>query len=127
MTTFVNPNFASQHPGVNRLERVYAFAQHITLRLQQESTYAAALLMFGALSLAASVYDIAEAAPEGQELGAWVVLWTATLAAIVAFGKHVKRRVASWLKAEREACMWENALTDHRVRADIRWAHSRRV
>jgi hypothetical protein len=94
-------------------------------RLQQESTYAAALLMFGALSLMASIYDIVDASPEGQELGAWVILWTAILVGLVGFGKYCKRQVVAWLKAEREAQMWNSALTDYRIMADIRCAQSR--
>ena len=125
MTAFVKPNFASQHHGVIRFARVYAFLQHITQRLQQESTYAAALLMFGALSLIASIYDIAEASPEGQDLGAWVVLWTAILAGLAGFGKYLKRQLLAWMKAEREARMWENVLTDRRVMADIRGIYNR--
>jgi hypothetical protein len=125
MTTFVKPNFATRHPGVVRLERLYNWLSHLTQRLQQESIYAATLLMFGALSLIASIYDIVDASPEGQEVGAWVVLWTALLVGLVGFGTYCKRQVQAWYKAEREARMWDNVLTDARVLADIRAAHSR--
>jgi uncharacterized membrane protein HdeD (DUF308 family) len=83
MTTFVNLSYTTSHPGVVRFERAYASAGHVIQRLQQESTYAAALLMFGALSLVASIYDIVDASQEGQELGAWVILWTAVLVGLV--------------------------------------------
>ena len=122
MTTFVNLSYTTSHPGVVRFERAYASAGHVIQRLQQESTYAAALLMFGALSLVASIYDIVDASQEGQELGAWVILWTA---ALVGFGKYCKRQLAAWLKADREARMWNSALTDYRVMADLRCAQDR--
>jgi len=125
MTTFVNLSYTTNHPGVARFERVYTSAKAAIQRLQQESTYAAALLMFGVLSLIASLYDIVDASPEGQELGAWVVLWTAVLVGLVGFGKYCKRQFVAWLKAEREARMWDSALTDYRVMADIRCAQSR--
>ena len=125
MTTFVNLSYSTRHPGVARFERAYASAQNILQRLQQESTYAAALLMFGALSLMASIYDIVDASPEGQELGAWVVLWTAILVGLAGFGKYCQRQFKAWLRADREARMWASALTDHRVMADLRWAQSR--
>ena len=125
MTTFVNLSYTTSHPGVARFERAYASAKHIVQRLQQESTYAAALLMFGALSLVASIYDIVDASQEGQELGAWVVLWTAILMSLVVFGKYCKRQIVAWFKADREARMWDNALTDYRVMADIRCAQGR--
>ena len=125
MTTFVNLSYTTSHPGVVRFERAYASAGNVMQRLQQESTYAAALLMFGALSLIASIYDIVDATPEGQELGAWVILWTAVLVGLVGFGKYCKRQFLTWLNAEREARMWDSALTDYRVMADIRCAQSR--
>ncbi|WP_310609171.1 hypothetical protein [Limnohabitans sp.] len=125
MTTFVNLSYTTSHPGVTRFERAYASAKNGVQRLQQESTYAAVLLMFGALSLIASIYDIVDASQEGQELGAWVVLWTAILMSLVVFGKYCKRQLVAWFKADREARMWDSALTDHRVMADIRCAQSR--
>jgi len=125
MTTFVNLSYTTSHPGVVRFERAYASAGNVIQRLQQESTYAAALLMFGALSLVASIYDIVDASQEGQELGAWVILWTAVLVGLVGFGKYCKRQLTAWLQADREARMWNSALTDYRVMADIRCAQSR--
>jgi uncharacterized membrane-anchored protein len=125
MTTFVNLSYTTSHPGVARIERAYASTQAVVQRLQQESTYAAALLMFGALSLIASIYDIVDASQEGQELGAWVVLWAAVLVGLVGFGKYCKRQFLAWLEADREARMWNSALTDYRVMADIRCAQSR--
>ena len=125
MTTFVNLSYTTNHPGVARFERAYALAKNLVQRLQQERTYAAALLMFGALSLIASIYDIVDASPEGQELGAWVILWTAILVGLVGFGKYCKRQFMAWLKDDREARMWNTALTDYRVMADIRCAQSR--
>ncbi len=125
MTTLVNLSYTINHPGVVRFERAYTSAKAVIQRLQQESTYAAALLMFGALSLIASIYDIVDASPEGQELGAWVILWTAVLVGLAGFGKYCKRQFVAWLKAEREARMWDSALTDYRVMADIRCAQSR--
>ena len=125
MTTFINLSYTINHPGVARFERAYASAKNMVQRLQQERTYAAALLMFGALSLIASIYDIVDASQEGQELGAWVILWTAVLVGLVSFGKYCKRQFVAWLKADREARMWNTALTDYRVMADIRCAQDR--
>jgi hypothetical protein len=44
---------------------------------------------------------------------------------LVVFGKYCKRQVVAWLKADREARMWDSALTDYRVMADLRCAQSR--
>ena len=125
MTTFVNLSYNINHPGVVRFERAYTSAKAVIQRMQHESTYAAALLMFGALSLIASIYDIVDASQEGQELGAWVILWTAVLLGLVGFVKYCKRQFTVWLKTDREARMWDTAMTDYRVLADIRCAQSR--
>ena len=125
MTTFVNLSYTTSHPGVTRFERAYTSGKSLVQRLQQESTYAAALLVFGALSLIASIYDIVDASQEGQELGAWVVLWTAILVGLMGFAKYCKRQFMAWLKADRETRMWDSALTDYRVLADLRCAQDR--
>ena len=125
MPMFVNLSYTTSHPGVARFERVFDSASNVIQRLQQESTYAATLLIFGALSLVASIYDIVDASQEGQELGAWVILWTAVLVGFVGFGNYCKRQLAAWLKADREARMWNSAMTDYRVMTDIRCAQSR--
>ena len=125
MTTFVNISYSTNHPGVARFERAYVAAKAIIQRLQQESTYAAALLMFGIMSLVASVYDIVDASQEGQELGAWVVLWTAILVVLVSTAKYCMHQFKAWLKADREDRMWDVALTDYRVLADLRCAKAR--
>jgi uncharacterized membrane-anchored protein len=125
MTTFVNLSYTTSHPGVTRFERAFTSGKSVVQRLQQESTYAAALLVFGALSLIASIYDIVDASQEGQELGAWVVLWTAILVGLMGFAKYCKRQFVAWLKADREARMWNSALTDYRVIADLRCAQDR--
>lgn len=125
MTTFVHISHPIQHRGVARFERGFATLDHLLQRLQQESTYAVVLGMFGVLSLVAALYDVASASQEGQELGAWVVLWAAVLAVLVVFAKYCKRQGVAWLKADREARMWSSALTDYRVMADIRCAQDR--
>jgi hypothetical protein len=125
MTTFVNLSYTINHHGVVRFERAYTSAKAVIQRLQHESTYAAALLMFGALSLIASIYDIVDASQEGQELGAWVILWTAVFVGLVGFVKYCKRQLVAWIKAEREAREWAAAMTDYRVLADIRCAQDR--
>ena len=119
MTTSINLNdarFDSHNTPVN----------NIIQRLQQKTSYAAALLVFAALSLAASVYDIVDTSADGQETGAWVVLWAAALVGMVGFAKFCKRQFVAWLKADREARMWADAMTDYRVMADIRAAQARR-
>jgi len=125
MTTFVNISYNTHHRGVVRFERAFAAVQHITQRLQQESIYAVLLGFFGLMSLMAAVYDVVDVSPQGQELGAWVVLWTAAMALVVVFAKFCSRQFARWLVVEREVRMWDNAMTDYRIMAELLGAKNR--
>jgi hypothetical protein len=125
MTSFVNITYSTTHPGVARAERVIEAGQSLLKRLQQESTYAVLLAMFGALSLMASIYDIVENAEQGHELGAWVVLWAALLMSMWGIIKYAIKGVQTWMQADREDRMWAYALNDHRQMADLQWALGR--
>jgi hypothetical protein len=125
MTSFVNVSYSTTHPGVARAERAIEAGQSLVQRLQQESTYAVVLGLFGALSLIASVYDIVENTQQGQELGAWVVLWAAVLMSMWGITKSVIKTLSAWRQAARDKGMWDNVMSDHRVMADLLWASGR--
>ncbi len=125
MTSFVNINYNTTHPGVARAERAIEAGQSLVQRLQQESTYAVVLVLFGALSLIASIYDIVENTEQGQELGAWVVLWAAALMPMWGIAKYAAKGVRAWIQADREDRMWSQAMSDHRMVADLQYAIGR--
>lgn len=125
MTTFVHLNTQTAHPGVARMEHAYQGGKHLVERLQRESTHAALLWIFGALSIFAAINDVIESTSEGSELGAWLVLCVAISASIWSLCKFINRQWRMWRHAHREARMWESALTDHRVLADLQWANGR--
>ena len=125
MTSFVNVTYSTTHPGVARAERVIEAAQALVQRLQQESTYAVVLATFGVLSLIASVYDIVATAEQGQELGAWVVLWTAVLLCMWSITKYVVKTLRALRQAARDKGMWDNVMSDHRVMAELLCASGR--
>ena len=125
MTSFVHLTYSTTHPGVARAERAIELGQSWVKRLQQESTYAVVLALFGVLSLLASVYDIVENAEQGQELGAWVVLWAAVLMSMWGMAKYAVKAVRAWAQADREDRMWAYAMGDHRQMADLQWALGR--
>ena len=125
MTSFVNVSYSTTHPGVARAERAIEAGQSLVQRLQQESTYAVVLVLFGALSLIASVYDIVDNADQGQELGAWVVLWAAVLMPMWNITKYVMKNLRAWRKAARDKGMWDNVMSDHRVMAEMLYARGR--
>lgn len=125
MTSFVNITYSTTHPGVARVERAIQTGQSLVNRLQQESTYAVVLALFGALSLLASIYDIIENAEQGQELGAWVVLWAALLMSMWGMIKYAVKGVRAWARADHDDRMWARAMGDHRQMADLQWALGR--
>jgi hypothetical protein len=125
MTSFVNVSYSTTHPGVARAERAIEAGQSLVQRLQQESTYAVVLVLFGALSLIASVYDIVDNAEQGQELGAWVILWAAVLMPLWHIAKYVMKTLRAWRKAARDKGMWDNVMSDHRVMAELLYARGR--
>lgn len=125
MARFVHLDTYTAHPGVVRLERAYQGGKHLVDSLQRESTHAALLLLFGALSIFAAIYDVIESTAEGSELGAWVVLCVAISAGIWSLCKFISQQWRLWRQADREARMWESMLTDYRVVADVRCAQSR--
>ena len=125
MTSFVHLDYTIVHPGVARFERAIRAGKSLLKRLQGESGLATLLLTIAALSLVAAIYEIVETTPEGQMLAAWVVFWIAGTALILGTRKYVGRMIQAWKRSEQEARMWDVALADPRVMADIRCARSR--
>jgi len=126
MTSFVNITYSNTHPGVARAERAIEAVYSLVKRMQQESIFAVLLALFGALSLGASIYDIAQNSAQGQEMGAWVVLWAAILMSIWGITQLAVKRVQTWIRADRENRMWAHAMCDHRQVADLQWAKGRK-
>jgi len=125
MTSFVHLDYTIVHPGVARFERAIQAGKSLLKRLQGESGLATLLLTIATLSLVAAIYEIVETSPEGQMLAAWVVFWIAGTALILGTRNYVGRMIQAWKRSEQEARMWDVALADPRVMADIRCARSR--
>lgn len=125
MTHFVHLDYTVVHPGVARAERAFQTGKSLLQRLKGESGLATLLLTVAGLSLVASIYEIVETSPEGQLMAAWVVFWLAGTGLILGTRPYVSRLVQAWKRSEQEARMWEVALADPRVMADIRCARGR--
>jgi hypothetical protein len=135
MTSFVHVDYPVDHPGVVRAERVISNIQHAASRF--DATRAGASLLLAAIVAALMVVanQVVDTWTEGHLLAAWIVMWAVAFAAIALFAAPAKRAAASvragakrWAAARKQAAedekLWDLALTDARVMADISRAMS---
>lgn len=134
MSSFINPQFSSEHPGVNRVEAAFEGARQ--LRSRWTPTRGLVVLLLTAV-LAAAVtvaYEVMDTAEEGHLLALWIALWVAVFAGVALFAgsnaaKTIKTSLNAW--AHRQALaraderLWRIASTDARVMADLQNAMSR--
>jgi hypothetical protein len=135
MTSFVHVDHPTQHPGIVRAERVADSVKHLAQRL--DGTRAIAGLLLAALVSAVLVVanEVIETWTEGHLMAAWILMWTVAFAALALLATPAKRAAArlragfqAWAVARRQAAedekLWNVALTDARVMADISRAMS---
>lgn len=116
MTAIVSSYHAVEHEGMNRVSKGFGFiADHVhNSRLVYAGVLAAIVVLANALI-----------APTG--LGAWLVLWAIVFAVAALMTPTTPKSRAGileqWLEAQRDARaneqMWQLALNDHRVMADL--------
>ena len=130
MTSFVHLDYSTEHPGVARAER--ALENFKQFRRSFDGARATASLLLAALVSALLVVanQVVDTWTEGHLLAAWIVLWTVAFAALALLAAPVRRLAAAsrtglkrWLAAyraaEQDRKLWEVALSDARVMADI--------
>lgn len=136
MTSFVHVEQPTQHPGVVRAERAAERLGRISRGF--DGTRGAATLLLAAIVAAVLVVanQVIDTWTEGRLLAAWIVMWTIAFAALGLLAGPARHAVLGlraagrrWSQARREAAedarLWEVALTDARVMADISRAMSR--
>jgi hypothetical protein len=130
MTSFAHVDQPSQHPGVVRAELV---AKTIRTALGSfDATRSGASMLLAAIVSAFLVVanEVVETWTEGHLLAAWIVLWLVAFAALGLLARPAKQVVVAlraglqrWALARRQAAqdreLWNLALTDSRVMADI--------
>lgn len=135
MTSFVHVEYPAQHAGVVRAERAAQTLKHVARRF--DPTRAGASLLLAAIVAAMLVVagQVIDTWTEGHLLAAWTVMWTVAFAALALFAAPAKRAALSiraglrrWAAARKRRAeddqLWELALTDARVMADISRAMS---
>ncbi len=135
MTSFVHVDHPTQHNGVLRAQRAAESIKHLATQL--DGTRAVATLLLAAIVAAVLVVanQVIDTWTEGHLLAAWILMWTIGFAALGLLATPARRAAAAlraglkaWAAARRQAAedekLWNVALTDARVMADISRAMS---
>lgn len=138
MTSFAHVDYPAQHPGVARMQRAAANLRTLSSMVREfDGARASASLLLAAFVAALMVVtnQVVETWTEGHLLAAWIIMWTVAFAALALLAWPAKRAAAGirgFIKSFREArrqaaddeALWNLALEDARVMADISRAMS---
>jgi len=127
MTTFIQVSHPTEHSGVARAERVIANVRELSRRTSVSSFVLAAFV--AAVVVVAN--EVVSVWTDGHLLAAWIVMWVIAFGALALFAAPAHRATASlrgsfarWQVARRQAAddraLWDAAMADARVMADIR-------
>ena len=130
MTSFVHTEYALEHPGVVRMERAYESLRFVATNVNATRATATLLLSAVVSALLVAANQVIDTWSDGHLLAGWIVLWTVAFAALGLLAGPIRQTVKSmragftnWVAAQRRAeqdrKLWELALTDARVMADI--------
>lgn len=132
MSSFVHLEYSLQHPGVARAERVAGL-----LRSAWRQARAGSLLLAAVVSALLVVVDqLIDTWSDGHLLAAWVLMWAIAFGAIAFLAAPMRELVqglgagfSRWngarIRAAEDRRLWEAALADPRVLAEIRCAKDR--
>ena len=130
LTSFAHVDQPTQHPGVARAEVVAASFRNAVRNFDATRSGASMLLAAIVSAFLVVANQVVETWTEGHLLVAWIVLWLVAFASLGILAAPASRMVAAtrvglqrWSIARRQAAqdreLWNLALTDSRVMADI--------
>lgn len=130
MTSFVHTEYSLQHPGVVRLERAVETAKYVVKGLSGSRATATLLLSAAVSTLLVAANQVVDTWSDGHLLAGWIVLWSVAFAGLALLAGPIRLATGklhmgfkNWLlaqkRAEQDRKLWELALTDARVMADI--------
>ncbi len=136
MTSFVNPHFATNHHGADRVEAVAAAVQSSAKNFTGSRGLATLLLAAIVSALLVVANQVIESVSDGHLFAAWIALWAVAFAALALFAAPARQLAgnlredwAAWTATRKAAAadeqLWSIALQDARVMADIQCAISR--
>lgn len=135
MTSLAHVDYPREHPGVVRAERAARDIRQAVRNFDGNRAGASMLLAAIVAALVVVANQVVDTWTEGHLLAAWIVMWTVAFAALALFATPAKRAVIAlraglkrWAAARRQAAedeeLWQLALTDARVMADLSRAMS---
>jgi len=135
MTSFAHVDYPTQHGGVLRAERVAQSLVQVARGLSGTRASASLLLAAVVAALLVVAGQVVDTWTDGHLLAAWTVMWAVAFAALALFATPITRAVIAvrtgvqrWVAARKRAAddeqLWQLALTDARVMADISRAMS---
>jgi hypothetical protein len=136
MTSFVHTEYPSQHPGVVRAEQAAETIKNLASGFNGARGAATLLLSAVVAALLVVANQVVDTWTEGHLLMAWIVMWTIAFAALALLaaparnaGSVLRTTMRAWTERRKQATadarLWELALTDARVMADISRAMTR--
>lgn len=136
MTSFIQPSFPTQHPGVVRIESALATVR--AMRQGFDTTRGLSVMLLAAMVSALVVVadQLIDTWADGHLLAAWVALWLIGFAALAMFSAPARRLAVTvvsalnaWsarlARARADERLWALAKADPRVMADLDAARSR--
>lgn len=135
MARFIQAHYPTEHAGLTRIARA-ADAVKATVRSFDGARGAATLLLAAIVSAALVVAnEVITIWTEGHLMVAWIAMWAIGFAGLALFaqpaaraGAALRRGLRAWGAARRQAAdderLWNVALTDARVMADLSRAMS---
>ena len=135
MTSFAHVHYPSEHPGVVRAERAVQSIKRSAKGFDATRAGASMLLAAIVAALLVVANQVIDTWTEGHLLAAWIVMWAVGFAALALLASPAKQAAAglrqgyaAWMEARARAAadeqLWNLALTDARVMADISRAMS---
>ena len=136
MTAFAHVEYPTEHPGVVRAENAAAALKGAAARFDGARGAASLLLAAVVSALLVVANQMIETWSDGHLMLAWVALWCVAFAALALLAMPMRRaavNLRNGLKAWKESRkafkedqkLWNIALTDARVMADLSRAMSR--
>ncbi|MDO8249458.1 MAG: hypothetical protein Q7T78_07030 [Rhodoferax sp.] len=136
MTSFIQPSFPTEHPGVVRIESAAAALGEMRRSFNSTKGLSAMLLAAMVSALVVVADQLIDTWADGHLLAAWVALWLVGFAAVAVFAGSARRLAATvvrsldaWshrvAKARVDERLWAIAKTDPRVMADLTAAMAR--
>lgn len=135
MSKFIHIDQSISHPGVERIENAASFLKTRALRFNGSRALAAMLVTAIVAAILVVANQLIETITDGHLFAAWIGLWAIGFAAMallldpVFAGVAALRKAWGLWRAERRLAaqdekMWDLALRDARVMADIQAAAS---